>query len=228
MSADDKYSRIKSFVRRNGRLSYNQKFALANYWAKYGLKVAGAEFNFSDIFGPNIPVILEIGFGNGDALIESAKSKPDTGFIGIEVYRPGIAAVMIQADEQGLNNIRLFNADAVVVLSNCIPDCSLNGVKIFFPDPWHKIRHKKRRLIQSDFIKLLAKKMSIGGSLRLATDWEDYALQMLRIINESKLFINQSSSQGFLSQILDRPKTKFESRGEKLGHRVWDLGFTKR
>jgi tRNA (guanine-N7-)-methyltransferase len=170
-------------------------------------------------------VVLEIGFGMGATTAHIARAMPDTDFIGVEVHTPGVGSLLKQIGEEGITNLRLIQHDAVEVLNQMIPDATLAGVHVFFPDPWHKARHNKRRLLQAPFVKLLAQKLAPGGYLHCATDWEDYAIQMLDVLGSEPLLVN--TAEGYAPQPAYRPLTKFENRGIKLGHGVWDLVFKK-
>lgn len=172
-------------------------------------------------------LVVEIGFGMGKSLIEMAKNNPDTNYIGIEVHPPGIGSFIADADEAKLTNVRIASFDAVQALNSCIAPNSLDGIQVFFPDPWPKARHHKRRIIQTDFVQTLARALKPGGYLHLATDWEDYAHHMLDVLKQEPMLENQSSSDDFVPKPAARPETKFEARGIRLGHGVWDLMFKR-
>lgn len=225
MLYDPTEHRIRSFVTRAGRLSVAQARALEELGPQFLIDYRKAPLDFAGAFGRNAPVILEIGFGMGATTAHIAKAMPDKDFIGVEVHTPGVGSLLKQIGEEGLSNLRLIQHDAVEVLNQMIPDASLAGVHVFFPDPWHKARHNKRRLLQTPFVKLLAKKLAPGGYLHCATDWEDYAVQMLEVLGSEPLL--QNTVEGYAPQPAYRPLTKFENRGIKLGHGVWDLVFTK-
>ncbi len=218
---------IRSFVRREGRLTPGQQRALERLWPRYGLEADGQPLDLDAVFGRRAPRHLEIGFGKGEALLNMAQALPEVDFIGIEVFRPGAGHLLRQLDVQGLNNVRVMIADAVEVLRNQIPARSLAAVYIFFADPWHKKRHHKRRLIQPAFVELLAERMTSGGRLYLATDWQDYAEHMLAVLSASAHFRN-AAGRGYAPRFALRPLTKFERRGQRLGHGVWDLQFIRR
>jgi tRNA (guanine-N7-)-methyltransferase len=225
-AAAGKYVRtVRSFVKREGRLTKGQAGAIERQWPKMGLSLAGGMLSFKDVFNREAPVTLEIGFGMGHSLVEMAETDPDRNFIGIEVHEPGVGACLMAAEEAGLSNLRVFHEDAVEVLKQCVPDKSLNCVQVFFPDPWHKKRHHKRRIIQPEFVELLIKKLEAGGIIHLATDWENYAEHMLEVLNGSSALTNLSVSGDYIPRPDSRPKTKFERRGEGKGHGVWDLQF---
>ena len=217
---------IRSFVLRMGRMTAGQQNAMESHWSSKGLLRENGVINYAQVFGRAAPIVLEIGFGMGASLVTMAKAAPDKDFIGIEVHRPGVGRLLHLMEEQGVENIRAYCDDAVEVLKQCIPDQSLNCVQIFFPDPWHKKRHNKRRLIQPEFVQLLRQKLQIGGVIHLATDWQDYAEQMLDVMSVAPGFRNQVAS-GYAPRPEARPLTKFEARGERLGHGVWDLLFEK-
>ena len=225
-AAAGKYVRtVRSFVKREGRLTKGQAGAIERQWSKMGLSLTDGMLNFEQVFNRKAPVTLEIGFGMGHSLVEMAENDPERNFIGIEVHEPGVGACLMAAEEADLKNLRVFHEDAVEVLKQCVPDNSLNCVQVFFPDPWHKKRHHKRRIIQPEFVELLIKKLEAGGIIHLATDWENYAEHMLEVLNGSSALTNLSESGGYIPRPDSRPKTKFERRGEGKGHGVWDLQF---
>jgi tRNA (guanine-N7-)-methyltransferase len=226
MLYDPTEHRIRSFVTRAGRLSTAQARALEELGPKYLIDYAKAPLDFTQAFGRTAPVILEIGFGMGDTTAHIARQMPEKDFLGVEVHTPGVGALLKLIGEQEIGNLRLIQHDAVEVLNNMIGAGSLHGVHIFFPDPWHKARHNKRRLIQPAFVKLLCEKLAPGGYIHCATDWEDYAVQMLEVLGAEPQL--QNTAEGYAPQPAYRPLTKFENRGLKLGHGVWDLVFTKR
>ncbi len=226
MLYDPTEHRIRSFVTRAGRLSTAQARALEDLGPKFMIDYAKAPLDFAQAFGRTAPVILEIGFGMGDTTAHIARQMPDKDFLGVEVHTPGVGALLKLIGEQDIQNLRVIQHDAVEVLNNMIPDGSLHGVHIFFPDPWHKARHNKRRLIQAPFVKLLCDKLGAGGYIHCATDWEDYAVQMLEVLGAEQQL--QNTAEGYAPQPAYRPLTKFENRGLKLGHGVWDLVFTKK
>ena len=221
------HRRIRSFSRRQGRLTSGQQRALDELSPRFGLDPAAGMFDFDTEFGRHRPRVLEIGFGNGTSLAQQAHDNPDTDFIGIEVHRPGVGHLLFELERLTLTNVRVICADAVEVLQHCIPDRSLDGVQIFFPDPWPKTRHHKRRLVQAEFIQIITRKLKTGAILHLATDWQDYAEQMLEVLNTANTLRNTATSGGFVPRPVFRPLTKFEQRGQHLGHGVWDLVFCK-
>jgi tRNA (guanine-N7-)-methyltransferase len=226
MLYDPTEHRIRSFVTRAGRLSTAQARALEELGPKFLVEYNKAPLDFERAFGRKAPVILEIGFGMGDTTAHIATTMPEKDFLGVEVHTPGVGSLLKQIGEQGITNLRLVQHDAVEVLNNMIADGSLAGVHVFFPDPWHKARHNKRRLIQGPFVTLLAQKLAPGGYIHCATDWEDYAVQMLEVLGAEPALRN--TAQGYAPQPAYRPLTKFENRGLKLGHGVWDLVFVKK
>ena len=211
---------------RAGRTTEGQARALAELGPRFVLPFAPAPLDAAQAFGRQAPLVLEIGFGMGDATAKIAQALPDTDFIGCEVHEPGVGALLKQIGERGLDNLRLIRHDAVEVLEHMIPPASLAGVHIFFPDPWHKKRHHKRRLIQPSFVSLVASRLAPGGYLHCATDWQPYAEQMLAVLGEDTSLEN--TADGYAERPAYRPLTKFENRGLKLGHGVWDLVFRKR
>jgi len=215
---------IRSFVRRSGRITASQRKAMETLWPNYGVEIAG-ELNLDVLFGRRAEKHVEIGFGNGDSLIAMAESHPEHDYLGIDVYTPGIGHLLIKIEAAQLTNVRIIHADAVEILTHNLPPTCLDGVYIFFPDPWPKKRHHKRRLIQPKFLKLLAQKIKPDGNLHLATDWEDYAQHMLAVLEASPEFINHTN--GFSPRPAERHLTKFEQRGLRLGHGVWDLLYRK-
>lgn len=219
---------IRSFVKREGRLTQGQQHALETQWPKYGIDYSEKEIDLNSTFGREAETILEIGFGNGDSLCEMAKASPEKNYLGIEVHRPGVGRLLNSIEAAGCENLRVSNQDAIDVLEHQIPDNSLDRVQLFFPDPWHKKKHNKRRIVQEKFIRQLARKLKPGGIFHLATDWEDYAQHMLEVLNDSELFENLSSDNTFVPKPTERPTTKFEIRGQRLGHGVWDLLFRKK
>lgn len=219
--------RIKSFVKRSGRMTELQRQAYQSNWQRYGLERGTGYIDFEQIFSNQQPVILEIGFGMGKSLAEMVRKNPDKNYIGIEVHRPGVGKLLALVAEQGSDNIRIYEDDAVEVLKSSIHDQSLSGVQVYFPDPWHKKRHNKRRLIQTDFVDLLVEKIKSGGVIHLATDWEPYAEQMLKVLSANPAIRNQIVEDVYAPRPEWRPETKFEQRGARLGHGVWDLLFEK-
>ncbi len=228
MTEDFPFKRkIRSFVRRSGRMTASQKRGLEELWPLFGIEFQSSVLNFTTVFCRAAPTNIEIGFGMAENLIAVAKARPDENFIGIEVHDPGIGNALNQIEEFNLSNLRVIKHDAVEVLKRQISPHSLNSVCIFFPDPWHKNKHQKRRLINAEFADLLATKIKKGGHIYLATDWQDYAEQMLNVLNNNSHFNNISEQNAYCERIEFRSLTKFEKRGQRLGHGVWDLVFQR-
>ena len=219
---------VRSYVRRAGRITTAQARALEALWPKFGLEYAPFDLNLDVVFGRSVPRLLEIGFGNGEVLVEVAAQRGDWDCVGIEVHEPGVGRALLQAEARGLTNLRLFRHDAVEVLTHQLADDSFDEIFIFFPDPWPKTRHHKRRLIQGPFADLLARKLRRGGILRLATDWHPYAEQMRDVLDACAGLINCAGSGKYSARPSIRPLTRFERRGQRLGHGVWDLEYQKR
>lgn len=219
---------IRSFVKREGRLTAGQQKALDTQWPRYGIDFSATRLDLDALFQRKAPRILEIGFGNGDSLWQMAQANPDKDYLGIEVHRPGVGHLLHLIEGSGISNLRISNHDAVEVLEHQIPDASLDRVQLFFPDPWHKKKHHKRRIVRDDFVDMVAHKLKPGGVFHLATDWEHYAEHMLKVLSQSKRFENLSANNTFVDRPDERPLTKFEQRGQRLGHGVWDLLFKKR
>ena len=219
--------RIRSFVRREGRLTAGQQRAMDELFPRFGIEQADSLLDLDAVFGRAAPRILEIGFGNGESLAQIALAHPQNDYIGIEVHRPGVGHLLMQIEQAGLQNLRVMCADAVEVLARQIPDASLAAVYLFFPDPWHKTRHHKRRQVQPAWAQLLRRKLQIGGQLHMATDWQNYAEHMLAVMSAAEGFRNLSPTGDYLPRPAYRPETKFERRGQGLGHGVWDLIFER-
>lgn len=218
--------RIRSFVRREGRMTYAQRRALTVLWQRFGIE-ANVTLDSMTVFGRRAPLVLEIGFGDGEALAVMAGADPMSNYLGLEVYRPGIGHLLLRAEALALTNLRVMCADAVAVLERQIPDDCLDRVQIFFPDPWPKTRHHKRRLIQPSFVTLLVQKLKSDGQLHIATDCEDYAHSILSLLNATPGLVNQADGKGFAPRPTYRPPTKFEQRGWRLGHQVRDILFAR-
>lgn len=227
--ADDdiRLRKIRSFVRREGRFTPAQRSAFDQLWPVYGINVTTTHWDFHELFGRQSDVYLELGFGDGRLLKLLSTSHPERDYIGVEVHRPGVGRVMRELHEQGISNVRVACEDGVDVLQQNIPLASLSGILIFFPDPWHKKKHHKRRLIQPEFVHMAAQRLKQGGILHLATDWEDYAMQMLEVLSAEPLLENTSADGGYVERPESRPLTKYEQRGLRLGHGVWDLVFRR-
>jgi tRNA (guanine-N7-)-methyltransferase len=220
---------IRSFVMRTGRMTSGQARALEDLWPKYGVEYSAAPLPLDEVFGRHAPRTLEIGFGNGEHLAALAGAHPERDYFGVEVHRPGVGHLLMLAAERNLANVRASTHDAVEVLRDQLAAASLDEVLVLFPDPWHKKRHHKRRLIQPPFVELVASRMAPGGVFRLATDWEQYAAQMLEVLSAaSPLFENLSLTGNWMPRPEERAPTRFEKRGARLGHGVWDLAFRRR
>lgn len=221
------HRRIKSYVLRAGRVSNRQQQGLDHWIKDYELTVDGNLWSLSKEFLPAAEVIVEIGFGMGTSLLTMAQNNPQINYIGIEVHQAGVGSLAADLHDYQISNVRIVAHDAVEVFRTQIADNFLAGVQIFFPDPWHKKRHHKRRLIQAEFIQLLAQKIKPGGFIHCATDWQDYAEHILEVLSANKLLHNSQVENGYSPKPASRPLTKFEQRGERLGHGVWDLIFLK-
>ena len=217
---------IKSYVLRQGRLTRGQQQALERLWGVYGVDYSEEPLDFDTLYERAAPLILEIGFGNGESLLQQAASNPDNNYLGIEVHRPGVGRLLGLAEKAGISNLRVINHDAVEVLQQQIPDLSLDRVQLFFPDPWQKKRHHKRRIVNADFARLVYRKLKPGGLFHLATDWQDYAGHMLAVMEQAGGFSN-TAGEALYAKNTGRPSTKFEQRGQRLGHGVWDLVYRK-
>jgi tRNA (guanine-N7-)-methyltransferase len=218
--------RIRSFVLRQGRLTKGQERALETAWPQFGIEYAEHALDLANTFGrDNSPKILEIGFGMGDATAKIAQTLPESDFLAVEVHTPGVGSLLKLMQEGDISNIRIVQHDAVEVLQNMLADASLDGVHIFFPDPWHKKRHHKRRLIQAEFVQLLCSKLNAGAYIHVATDWQEYAEWVLEVLRAEPQL--QNTAVDYAEKPAYRPLTKFENRGLKLGHGVWDLVFKR-
>jgi tRNA (guanine-N7-)-methyltransferase len=212
--------KVKSFVRRAGRMSASQKQGMEQGWARWGLELQPTYYDLEAVMERTAPTTLEIGFGMGASLLALARAHPEENFIGIEVHEAGVGKVLQEIAAHQLTNIRLFQKDAVEVLTQCIPPHSLDRVLLFFPDPWPKKRHHKRRLVQPAFMELLAQKLKVGGLFHVATDWQDYATHVQEVLRSCPQFEPCPPEYPF-----ERPSSKYEQRGLQLGHGIWDLGF---
>lgn len=204
-----------------------QKSALEHLWPRYGLEASSGPLDFSAIFGRRAPLSFEIGFGNGEALLARAQAHPERNHLGAEVHRPGVGRVLLNLERLNFPHVRVFSQDATDVLRDLIAPGALDEVVIQFPDPWHKTRHHKRRMIQPEFAQLLASRLAPEGRLRLATDWAPYARHMLEVLNAEPQLCNAATDGGFVPRPDSRPKTRFELRGERLGHAVFDLEYRR-
>jgi len=219
---------IRSFVMRTGRMTVGQARALEDLWPRYGVDYSPTALPLDALFGRRAPRTLEIGFGNGEHLASLAAAHPERDYLGVEVHRPGVGHLLMLAQSRELTNLRVSTHDAVEVLSHQLPPACLDEILVLFPDPWHKKRHHKRRLIQAPFIELIASRLTSGGVLKLATDWEPYAVQMLEVLTAAgALFSNLSPTGDWMPRPDERAPTRFEKRGARLGHGVWDLAFRR-
>ncbi len=228
MIQDRRHRPIRSFVLRQGRLTRGQQRAFETLWPRFGIDYRDRPLDLEALFGNDRPVYLEIGFGNGESLAAMARDNPRRNYIGIEVHTPGVGHLLMRLQEYGCENVRICRHDAVEVLRDMIPEQALAGVYLFFPDPWHKKRHHKRRIVQPAFVDLLARRIRSGGFFHAATDWEDYAQHMLAVLSASREFRNTASGGDFVPRPEGRPLTRFEQRGLRLGHGVRDLIFERR
>ena len=219
---------IRSFVVRGGRMTEGQQKAYDENWDFYGLDVGNGLINYQDVFGRQADVVVEVGFGMGKSLVEMAKNAPEKDFIGIEVHPPGVAKLMMTAKEEEVKNLRVYCHDAIEVMAQCIPKSSVSCFQLFFPDPWHKKKHNKRRIVQASFANQIAEILSESGNFHMATDWEPYAEHMMEVMEAQTNYTNSIGANNYHPRPEWRPLTKFELRGEKLGHGVWDLIYTKK
>ncbi|NRA85302.1 MAG: tRNA (guanosine(46)-N7)-methyltransferase TrmB [Gammaproteobacteria bacterium] len=218
---------IRSFVKREGRLTKGQENAIEQQWPTMGLEHENGLIDLVKIFGNDNPVVAEIGFGMGKSLVEMAKAAPDKNFIGIEVHTPGVGACLAYAAELEVTNLRVYCHDAIEVLADCIPEDSLSCMQLFFPDPWHKARHHKRRIVQSEFAQNIRTSLKLEGIFHMATDWENYAEHMVEVMNAQAGYQNIAVKGDYIERPEHRPLTKFEARGHRLGHGVWDLMYQR-
>lgn len=219
--------KVRSFVRREGRLTKGQEQALNESWPTMGIDFDATELDWQQVFGNDNPVVLEIGFGMGASLVEMAKNAPEKNFVGIEVHTPGVGACLMAAREAGVTNLRVMCHDAVEVFEQMLPKESLDTVQLFFPDPWHKKRHHKRRIVQLPFAEMVRDKLKMGGVFHMATDWENYAEHMIEVMEAAPHYQNIAKEGYYVPRPEDRPLTKFEQRGQRLGHGVWDIKYTR-
>jgi len=222
----ESHPRIRSFIRRQGRATAGQQNAIDNVWDSYCLDPAKT-YDYAQVFGKDAPLIVEIGFGNGSSLAAMAEANPDLNYLGIEVHRPGIGHLMLLLEEKGISNVKIYHHDAIEILEQKIPNHSLAGVHLFFPDPWQKRRHHKRRIVRPSFVDLLNDKLMPDGYFHAATDWDHYAKDMLKTLSANNKLRNTSTNNQYCERPEYRPLTKFENRGVRLGHGVWDLIFKK-
>jgi len=219
--------KVRSFVLREGRMTSAQQRALEDLWPQMGLTATDGVLDVACVFGRDMPLVLEIGYGTGDSLVKMARETPDTAFVGIEVHRPGVGALLQSAQQAGLSNLRTYCDDAIDVLDHCIRLESVDRIQIYFPDPWPKKKHHKRRLVQPEFITLIGSRLRCGGVLHMATDWEAYADHMMSVMTDAPGWVNCVGPGCFSDRPDWRPVTRFENRGKALGHAVRDLVFRK-
>jgi tRNA (guanine-N7-)-methyltransferase len=219
---------VRSFVQRAGRITRAQERALEELWPKYGVEFTAAPLDLDVLFGRHAARVVEVGFGDGETLISLARARPDADFLGIEVHRPGVGHCLLGIETSGLRNVRLSSHDAVEVLEHQVPDGTLDELLLYFPDPWPKKRHHKRRIVQPPFVDLVVRKLKPGGVFRLATDWAPYAAHMLEVLLACEALHNESPDGTFITRPASRPETKFERRGQRLGHDVFDLAFRRK
>ncbi|WP_305856224.1 tRNA (guanosine(46)-N7)-methyltransferase TrmB [Balneatrix alpica] len=218
---------VRSFVKRSGRMTPSQAKALETQFAQYGLKLEQGLLDLTVVFGREAPLVVEIGFGMGDSLVAMAQAMPEKNFIGIEVHEPGVGRLLNNVALAGLTNVRVFCADAIKVLEQCLPAASIDTLQLFFPDPWPKKKHHKRRIVQPAFAEQLRGHLRVGGIFHMATDWQPYAEHMMEVMTAAPGYRNQLGEGQYAPQPEHRPVTKFQRRGEKLGHGVWDLMFER-
>jgi tRNA (guanine-N7-)-methyltransferase len=224
-----KQFRLRSFVRRDGRRTVAQERAYNALWPQFGLQLEQGLIDYSKVFGREGPRFLEIGFGSGHSLLALAKAHPERDYIGVETHKPGIGALFLGIEVDALTNLRVYDCDVIDILQQCIPDASLDGIQIFFPDPWPKRRHHPRRLIQPEFVALAVSKLKQHGVLHLATDWQHYAVHMMQVVSGEPLLENTAGVSQYAGRSPNRPiLTKFERRAEREGRQVWELQLTKR
>ncbi len=222
-----KWRTIRSFVRRAGRITPSQQRALDELWPDYGVQYIDSPLDFTHLFGRTAPIIVEIGFGNGESLVDQAAANPDCDFLGIEVHEPGVGHCLLKAEDADIHNLKIVAHDAVEVLKNQIPPGTLSRVNLYFPDPWPKKRHHKRRIVQPDFVGLIAEKLAAGGTLNIATDWANYSEHIDEVLSQSDRFTCIEHREHDGDEPFDRPQTKFERRGLRKGHRISDRCFEK-
>ncbi|ETX12556.1 tRNA (guanine-N(7)-)-methyltransferase [Marinomonas ushuaiensis DSM 15871] len=219
---------IRSFVVRGGRMTEGQQKNYEANWLVYGLDLDDGRIDYATVFGRESDVVLEVGFGMGASLVEMAKNAPEKDFIGIEVHPPGVAKLMMLAKEEGVTNLRVYCDDAIEVMANCLPEKAASAFQLFFPDPWHKKKHNKRRIVQPLFAQQVANVLKEGGYFHMATDWQPYAEHMMEVMEVQEGYVNAAGVGEYHPRPEWRPLTKFEQRGERLGHGVWDLIYSKK
>ena len=218
---------IRSFVVRAGRMTKAQRSAFELGWDAYGLRLADGAIDLDAVFGRNNPKVVEIGFGMGDSLLQMAAAEPNTDFIGIEVHPPGVGTLLNRAHVSEIKNLKVYLADANDVIDECLGAASINRLQLYFPDPWHKKKHNKRRIVQAEFAQTIRRILKVGGVFHMATDWEAYSEHMMEVMESAEGFRNVSGENQYAEHPEYRPYTKFEKRGQNLGHGVWDLLFER-
>ncbi|WP_096085582.1 tRNA (guanosine(46)-N7)-methyltransferase TrmB [Agaribacterium haliotis] len=228
MKTEFKQKAIRSYVIRGGRMTDAQQKAFDQWWPHYGLSLHDGMIELEQVFGRRAELVVEVGFGMGDSLLAMAQAEPEKDFIGIEVHPPGVGRLINEAGKAGLTNLKVYLADALDVLEDCLPKAVAARFQLYFPDPWHKKKHNKRRIVQPAFVEQVRQLLKIGGVFHMATDWEHYAEHMMEAMLEAPGFVNQAGDYLYSPRPDFRPITKFEQRGERLGHGVWDLLFERR
>jgi len=227
MKTEFKKKAIRSFVIRGGRMTEAQEKAFNQWWPDYGLSLFDGLIEPAELFGRNAPLVVEVGFGMGDSLLDMAKNEPDKNFIGIEVHPPGVGRLINEAGKCKLTNLKVYMADANDVLEDCLPSNQVDRFQLYFPDPWHKKKHTKRRIVQTAFVQQVHRILKPGAIFHLATDWEHYAEHMMQEMSLADGFTNKAGEYCYAERPAFRPETKFEKRGLGLGHGIWDLIFCR-
>lgn len=227
MKTEFKKKAIRSYVIRGGRMTEAQEKAFSQWWPIYGLSLHDGKINLVEVFGREAELVVEVGFGMGDSLLAMAEAEPEKNFIGIEVHPPGVGRLINEAGKKDLKNLRVYLADAVDVISDCLPKASASRFQLYFPDPWHKKKHTKRRIVQPEFIAQVHALLKAQGVFHMATDWEHYAEHMMEAMSLASGFENTAGEYQYSEKPSYRPTTKFEMRGARLGHGIWDIVFAK-
>lgn len=225
MKTEFKKKDIRSYVIRGGRMTEGQEKAFDQWWPSYGLSLYDGPIDLETVFGRKAPLVIEVGFGMGDSFLAMAQNEPDKDFIGIEVHPPGAGRLINEAGKAQLTNLKVYLADAIDVLNDCIPENCATRFQLYFPDPWHKKKHTKRRIVQAEFVDLVHTRLISGGVFHMATDWEHYAEHMMEVMSLTTTFRNVEGDYVYSGRPEYRPTTKFEARGTRLGHGIWDLLF---
>lgn len=227
MKTEFKKKAIRSYVIRGGRMTEAQEKAFAQWWPDYGLSLHDGQICLEEVFGRIAPLVVEVGFGMGDSLLAMAEAEPEKDFIGIEVHPPGVGRLINEAGKKGLKNLKVYLADAIDVMDDCLPHASADRFQLYFPDPWHKKKHTKRRIVQAEFIDRVHALLKPSAIFHLATDWEHYAEHMMEALSLAEGFTNSCGEYHYANRPSFRPVTKFEKRGTRLGHGIWDLIFLR-